>query len=468
MTDTEDNHGTVTSAVINSGFQKNKDGLVINQFSNEGKPPPYTLTSTETLVSTEGSDAEEKTALQNRGVVWTTRRWLIIPICFLYGGAAITQWLVLQQYVYVKLQRDNFPNVTIKTVPVCNANESDPDYQIQQQAQKQAANWQSYFSMAVGIPAIFASLILGSYTDRFGRKFLFLLPVVGGFLSMAIFSVGVHFNFDLHWYIPGCIIEGLTGSGFALLLATFSYTADLTEANQERSMGIVLINLMYGLSSTVFSISQGFFIQDMGFFWPMVFAVSLMTTIIILIVLLPETYPKEKRVQSRSVVKTLYSTVELFCGKENAGRRWIFNILLLIFTLGIFTALGRIHVEALYQMNDPFCWDPKHLSWFAALSMGAQGVLGMSVVKPLQKFFTDESIAMIGILSLIAGTVLEGLAWNDAALYGCKFKFYFHANSYNNRNKHLVILASRFCLKFFFFRNSFCFHFNDFHCLAII
>ena len=333
----------------------------------------------------------------------------------------ITQWLVTQQYVYVKIQRDNFPNVTIKSVPLCNANESDPDYQIQQEAQRHAADWQSYFTMAMGIPATVTNLILGSFTDRFGRKFLFFLPIIGGCINMAIFTCGVHFNFDLHWYIPGCVLEGLTGSAYALLTATFGYTADLTNANQDRSMGIVLVNLMYGLSMTIFSISQGFFVQNVGFFWPMIFSVIAMFVILILISLLPETLPKEKSAQSKSVGDTLYSTVELFCGKENAGYRWMYNLLLMTFTVGIFTALGRMQVEALYQMNDPFCWDPKHLSWFAAISMGAQGVLGMSIVKPLQKLLTDESIALIGIISLIGGTVLEGLAWNDAALYACKY-----------------------------------------------
>ena len=415
--------GSLTGSGGKSELSNSKEILPTSYsyFPEDGKPPLYTLTSTETLVSSEGSDVERSDTLSNRGLAWTIRRWLIVPICFLYGGAVITQWLVTQQYVYVKIQRDNFPNVTIKSVAVCNANESDPDYKIQQEAQRQAADWQSYFTMAIGIPATVTNLVLGSLTDTLGRKFLFFLPILGSCINMIVLTCGIYFNFDLHWYLPSSILEGLTGTAYALLTATFGYTADLTDANQDRSMGIVLVNLMYGLSITIFSISQGFFVQGVGFFWPMVSAVGAMFVVLICIALLPETRPKQKNVKSVTVGKTLYSSVELFCGKENYGYRWMYNLLLLAFTVGIFTAIGRTQVEALYQMNDPFCWDPQHLSWFAALSTGAQGVLGMSVVKPLQKLFTDESIALIGIVSLIAGTVLEGMAWNDFALYGCKY-----------------------------------------------
>ena len=245
-------------------------------------------------------------------------------------------------------------------------------------------------------------------------------------MNMGIYAIGIYTDFSLYWYIPGNIAEGLTGSTYALLLASFTYIADITKADQQRSMSIVVILLAFGFAMTAFSVSTGFFIQNLGFFWPILLAVGLYAATVVLIILLPETYPKEKRVRTGSATETLYSSFKLYCGKESYGFRWMLNILLATFALSIFTALGRTQVEPLYQLNDPFCWDPKHLSYFAAVSSGAQGILGMGVVKPLQIIFSDESIAMIGIISLIAGTVLEGLAWNDGVLYACKRYIYIY------------------------------------------
>ena len=68
-----------------SEFTNNKDVSVISYtyYPGDGKPPLYTLTSTETLVSSEGSDVsdvEKSDVLNNRGLAWTIRRWLIIPM----------------------------------------------------------------------------------------------------------------------------------------------------------------------------------------------------------------------------------------------------------------------------------------------------------------------------------------------------------------------------------------------------
>ena len=233
-------------------------------------------------------------------------------------------------------------------------------------------------------------------------------------------TIGIYTDFALYWFIPASIFDGLTGQLFGLLLVTFSYTADITKAGRQRSLGIVIIELSIGIGFAGFSFSTGYFIQNTGFFWPMLSAAIFLGLALVLVFLLPETYTKEKRKQTSSPWDNLKNAFSLFVGKENSGKRWMYNILMLTFIFTTFPVLGRANVETLYQLNNPFCWDPKHVSWFVALRSGSQQVVGMALVKPLQNFLSDEVIAVVGSLSLVAGFTVEGLARQDALLYVCE------------------------------------------------
>ena len=383
--------------------------------------PAYSEKSTKLPADTEyisGKQNKSKVDSLKSGLSGSLRKWLVLPVCLLYFGSFTVAFITFQQFVYAKLQRDKFPNITFNTsIPLCQANESDPNYAIQTEVQQEAAEWMSYFTLAFGIPSIFSDLILGAYTDRFGRKFLFFLPCIGSFLHLAVNAIGIYTDFALYWYIPVGIVDGLSGHVFGFLLVAFSYIADITPPGAGRSLGIVLIELVIGIAAVGFSLSTGVFIQNTGFFWPMFSAAILVAVCLPLVIFLPETYPKENRQQMASGWGNLRNAFGLFFGKENSGKRWMYNSLIVTFILTIFTILGRVNVETLYQLNNPFCWDPERLGWFFALRSGSQQVLGMALVKPLQHVFSDETIAIIGGFSLIAGFTLEGLAKTDVLLY---------------------------------------------------
>ena len=80
---------------------KSNEALSVNNFLETKKTPLYTLTSTDTLISTESGDVVKEDPVESRGIVSTMRRWLVVPICFLYGGGLVTMLLVAQQYVLV-------------------------------------------------------------------------------------------------------------------------------------------------------------------------------------------------------------------------------------------------------------------------------------------------------------------------------------------------------------------------------
>ena len=147
-------------------------------------------------------------------------------------------------------------------------------------------------------------------------------------------------------------------------------------------------------------------------------AAVLIALAILLVVLLPESFPKEKRTSSSTTpCSNVFTAFKFFFGRSNAGKRWMYNLLILAV---LFSRLQSNSVETLYQLNNPFCWDPEQISWYMAGS-SALLLVGVIVVKPLQRVFSDESIAVLGCVSAIASYTIEGLAQNSAMLYIGKY-----------------------------------------------
>ncbi|XP_045187997.2 solute carrier family 46 member 3-like [Mercenaria mercenaria] len=349
----------------------------------------------------------------------SSRKWFVGPYCFLYMAAYITSYFTFIQYVYAKIQKDLFPDITSFNMSgVCYANSSSADYKKQTVVQQRAATWSMYYSLAAGIPAILSNIVFGSSTDKYGRKFLFFLPCIGTFIRMSISVLGIYLDMDLKLHLIGYFIEGLTGQMFTMLLVSFTYVADITSASgKNRSLGITLIELSIGMAMAIFSFTTGYFIQAYGFFYPMMSAGVMAAASVIIVLVIPESFPKEKRNSNESIFLKLKTAYDLFFGSFNKGRRWMYNTLILTFALALFTVFGRGSVEPLYQLDAPFCWTSVKLGFFGALRNFMQSIVGMGMVKAMQMVMSDEAIAMIGCLSFSAAYILEGFAKNDILMY---------------------------------------------------
>lgn len=347
------------------------------------------------------------------------RKWLVIPYCFLYTAAYVMSSAVFVQYIYNRVQNEMFPDKEKFNISVgCDANTSDSHYKKQVSVQEKASDWNMYFSLAAGVPAMFASIIFGSSSDRFGRKFLFFLPCLGALIRMSVCSAGIYFNFNFLYFLIGFLLEGLTGYIATMLLVSFTYIADITPPKgKQRSFGITMIELINGVAATVTSFGTGYFIQYTGYFYPMLTAGVLVFVCLVLVIFIQESFPEDKRSMNESVFEKLKTIYSLFFGESNRGRRWMYNSLMFVFLLTMFTSFGRQSVEPLYQLGSPFCWSPEKLGYFSSLKSLLQQIFGMGVIKLLQKVMSDEAIAMLGCVSFGASFVIEGLAQSDLLMY---------------------------------------------------
>lgn len=361
-------------------------------------------------------------SLPTKSTAKPTRSWrnyLTGPILFLHIFAFVMSFTTTGLYVPFYISTTLFPlrTVPVSTGSLCVVNESvaSPESET---IQKKATVFNIYVSLVSGIPAVIASVFLGAFSDRFGRLFLFLAPSIGQIISKLILLFIVYYRIDINFILIGSAIEGSTGGFLGLLMAAFSYIADITENNKQRSVAIAFLEIAVGLGLVIGRFCTGYFIKATNFVWPQVAACCIYTFVIIIIIfVLPETRkPKTDSASNEtSCLKYVEKIFTFYVSKS--GDRWKYNICILIFFATGITAVGRSGVDILYQISQPFCWDSVKVGWLGAVIGLFQNVICMGMIKVFHLCLNDEGVSILGSLSGISGFMITAFASTDIMLY---------------------------------------------------
>jgi PCFT/HCP family folate transporter-like MFS transporter 1/3 len=320
--------------------------------------------------------------------------------------------------------RQNYPNsshVSTGSQSACEKNTNTTAYQEQIVVQKLTSEWNIHCNLVTyNIIGIVITLNLATYSDVYGRKLLFIPPIVGSILKNTLCSVGIYFNLNIEWFILFYAIEGCTGSWISLLSMAYSFIADLTEAGKPRSFIIGLLEGGMGIGTFLATILSGYLIKwTGGFFYPEVTSVILVgIELLIIMLILSETLHGSKKRNEVSFCQNMARVTE--CYKSNFSpltKRWVFVVLIFIFMMSAFSNIGRISVETLYQLNAPFCWDSIRIGWYGAIRMTMLAFGGLAMIKVFHLFTTDEYIALAGCITTVLSLTIMGLANTNTMLY---------------------------------------------------
>ena len=361
------------------------------------------------------------------------RRFFIGPVLFTYMSGYIMSYFIITEYTNSYELKKFFRDANLthhKTSDsVCDTdvNTSSLSYKTETRATESAANWMVYYSLAQGIPAVVSNVILGSYTDALGRKFLLGVGILGTTVRMCISVVIIRFDYGLIYFIIACVIEGFTGQFSTVLQTCLAYIADITRPGSQRAYGIIFIEIMLGTSLTSASLVCGILIRNFGFFVPVAVAAGLLIlSFLIALMLLPESLPVHKRHKDMSVMTIIQNSLSFFITNDSQNNRWKYQILAVGHFLCGISFLGRISTETLYQMSTPFCWTADKVGYYAAIRTGVQVTIGLGSIRLFRICeMSDMLIAMVGVLSYGTNFAIEALATNDAMLYIGKF---FHTD----------------------------------------
>ncbi|KAJ8308915.1 hypothetical protein KUTeg_013789, partial [Tegillarca granosa] len=331
----------------------------------------------------------------------------------------------MQQYALQYYQNSYFPNSTRNISDgeqsVCSQNTSSQEYKDQQLVQSVTSELSIYWSLAQNIPAIFLSIIYGSLSDRYGRKLIIIISLLGTGVKAGLCALGIFLNLNIYISIVFFGVEGFTGTWISSLMALFAYGADITKPGNNRTVIILLLETFLGVGAVIGMLVSGYLIKYLGFSYANVIASGFVAVgVLITLIFLPESVHVSEETKKTKIDFSYLNTSFKFYTVKNFskyGKRWQYLVCLSIFVLIVTANLGKATVESLYVLNSPFCWNSVTLGWFGALRSGLLAVTAAAIVKPLQFCFRDENIIIIGALSYIASCILEAFTTNNIVMF---------------------------------------------------
>lgn len=240
----------------------------------------------------------------------------------------------------------------------------------------------------------FAAPGLGALSDRYGRRPLLLVCLLGSAIGYLVFGIG-----GALWVLfAGRIIEGITGGSISTI---FAYFADITPREQ-RSKYFGWVSAVAGVGCAI-GPTLGGLLAKFGYSVPMYFgAIITLINVIYGIVYMPESLDKKNRLKEITFVRlNPFTQLIDILSIKNLKR-------LLISAFLLWIPNGSLQAVFSQFTIDTFNWNPALIGLMFSI-MGIQDIISQGFIMPkLLKILSDVQIAVLGMASEIIGYGLIG------------------------------------------------------------
>lgn len=260
-----------------------------------------------------------------------------------------------------------------------------------------------YFIAVYALMLFLAAPFLGALSDKFGRRPILLIALCGAGIDYLLMA----FAPNLTILFIGRIIAGLTG---ACLTVAMSYIADVSD-DKNRTANFGMVGAAFGLGFII-GPALGGIAGKYGHHLPFVLAAAMsLANFIFGLFILPESLPKEKRIQSISFksLNPLKSVYTILFKVHKRASIWAFFFLQLALQ-----SYGSIW--ALYTQHK-FGWDSVQIGLsltFVGLSVAVgQGVTARFLVP----FLGEKKSIAIGLIVLFINFLIFAFAQTNVGVY---------------------------------------------------
>ncbi|WFR57307.1 MFS transporter [Anaerocolumna sp. AGMB13025] len=231
---------------------------------------------------------------------------------------------------------------------------------------------------------------LGALSDRYGRRPILLVCLLGSAIGYTVFGIG-----GALWVLfAGRILEGITGGDISTI---FAYFADITPKEQ-RTKIFGWVSAITGIGTAIGPTLGGLIADRFGYAAPMFFGAGItLLNVVFGFFFMPESLNKDNRLKEIPLVRlNPFTQLINVLSMKHVGR-------ILISAFLIWVPNGSLQAIFSQFSIDTFNWKPALIGLMFSI-IGIQDIISQSFIMPklLQKL-NDKQIAMLGMASEIIG-----------------------------------------------------------------
>ena len=348
------------------------------------------------------------------------RKFIVLCIVtLLYYQPMVMLSYIQNEWIQKSIKDDYFPNADLSSnVSSCKSNHSSVEYQMYTRVQQESAHWIMYISIALHSTSLFANLVIPCYTDTYGRKFLLILTLSGFLLRVGTTTAVIYSKQSYIYIVAVNAVEGLSGAGIGFLCVSFAYIADVINNGKKRVLAVVILEAVLLVTVMISGLATGLFVDNCGYFTAALSCTGMaVLSLASAIFFLPESLKKELRRKPLSIHVALKRPFEFYTSSTFRGKRLQFVLLILAFGFATMSSMKRSSIETLYLLGMPFCWSPTWIGYFSFARYAGQAVIGLGSVKLMQKFVSNDTIAIVSVVSCFASYIVEALATSEVMMF---------------------------------------------------
>ena len=356
-------------------------------------------------------------------IIQPQRQIVLEPMIILYSFVTFPLQLLTQLYILETVESDlaakygmmNISHYINVTMDLCHMNASDPAVAFNAEVQAEASYVNLIMTLSASVPALFVSLFLGAYSDKVGRKYAILPPLIGGIITTLAFIVVVQLHLPLWYLFISAFLCGFGGFLSTMLLGCFAYISDTTSP-ETRRFRITVLEMCLLIPGIFSPLGIGKLIETIGYMYSFVITlVGQVIVVIYVIFFVPETVQKDTSAKFFNLTR-MKQFKELFTKKGDNRRNVKLIILFLAFFIGIVPKFD-FGLDTLYLKNRPLCLSNKMVGYYMSTFLGVATFGGILVAWLMKFCMPDQTVALIGGLSSMVQNIYKAFVQNVIMIF---------------------------------------------------
>ena len=329
------------------------------------------------------------------------------PVQFVYTLYLGSFLLYAEHYIFDSINKNY--NFTKTETTSCYSNATNHSLITQQKIQEESSKVMLILIIGTTVPAMFSTLFLGPYCDKFGSKFPIALPLIGAAFKCVIYALVIAVEANYWWLLVGCIAEGFTGFLDALNMTVFAYSSAVS-STRKRTMKIAIVEAASFASLGIGQLITGPIINFMGYMIPfIILAVLLGLTALYVICLLPETKQNSDtltvKLKHLFDIRNIKKCATTFTVNDSSNRRAKLLIYLVIVIIMVPMSLAKWDAQTYFLKGPPMCLSHNQVGYFTGGITFLQSFGNLGLVFFCGNLLGDLWVLAVGLTSGILHAV---------------------------------------------------------------